>query len=143
MRPIGTGSPPGDQKGKLSLLASDTSELALQDVRIPRGNVLPGSGGLGSPLKCLTQARYGISWGAVGAAMACYREAVDYAKNRIQFEGKPIAQTQIQQVRIAEMLTEITKAQLLALRLGRMKDEGDDAPPARLSGEAQQRQHGV
>ncbi|WP_420633693.1 acyl-CoA dehydrogenase family protein [Candidatus Palauibacter sp.] len=117
-----------DQKGKLSLLASDTSELALQDVRIPRENLLPGSGGLRSPLKCLTQARYGISWGAVGAAMACYREAVDYAKNRIQFEGKPIAQTQIQQVRIAEMLTEITKAQLLALRLGRMKDEGTMRP---------------
>ena len=117
-----------DQKGKLSLLASDTSELALQDVRVPRTNLLPGSGGLKSPLKCLTQARYGISWGAVGAAMACYRESVEYAKNRLQFDGTPIAQTQIQQVRIADMLTEITKAQLLVLRLGRMKDEGTMRP---------------
>ncbi len=117
-----------DQKGKLSLLASDTSELVLRDVRVPRENILPGSGGLKSPLKCLTQARYGIAWGAVGAAMACYCEALDYAKNRVQFEGKPIAQTQIQQVRLAEMLTEITKAQLLALRLGRMKDDGTMRP---------------
>ncbi len=117
-----------DQKGKLSLLASDTSELVLQDVRVPRANLLPGSGGLKSPLKCLTQARYGISWGAVGAAMACYRESVEYAKNRVQFDGTPIAQTQIQQVRIADMLTEITKAQLLCLRLGRMKDEGTMRP---------------
>ena len=117
-----------DQKGKLSLLASDTSELVLQDVRVPRANVLPASGGLKSPLKCLTQARYGISWGAVGAAMGCYRESVEYAKNRVQFDGTPIAQTQIQQVRIADMLTEITKAQLLCLRLGRMKDEGTMRP---------------
>jgi glutaryl-CoA dehydrogenase len=117
-----------DQKGKLSLLASDTSELVLQDVRIPAENLLPESGGLKSPLKCLTQARYGIAWGAVGAAMACYCEGLDYAKNRVQFAGKPIAATQIQQVRIADMLTEITKAQLLALRLGRMKDEGTMRP---------------
>jgi len=113
-----------DQEGKLSLLASDTSELVLQDVRVPADNLLPGTAGLKSPLMCLTQARYGIAWGGVGAAMACYCEALEYAKNRVQFEGKPIAATQIQQVRLADMLTEITKAQLLALRLGRLKDEG-------------------
>jgi glutaryl-CoA dehydrogenase len=117
-----------DQKGKLSLLASDTSELVLQDVRVPDSNLLPGSGGLKSPLMCLTQARYGIAWGAVGAAMACYDEAVSYSKNRVQFGGKPIAATQIQQIRMAEMLTEITKAQLLVLRLGRLKDAGTMRP---------------
>ncbi len=117
-----------DQKGKLSLLASDTSELVLQDVRVPDANLLPESGGLKSPLMCLTQARYGVAWGAVGAAMACYCEALEYAKNRLQFDGTPIAATQIQQVRLAEMLTEITKAQLLAFRLGRMKDDGTMRP---------------
>ncbi|MFW6192635.1 MAG: acyl-CoA dehydrogenase family protein [Gemmatimonadota bacterium] len=117
-----------DQEGKLSLLASDTSELALQDVRVPDENLLPESGGLKSPLMCLTQARYGIAWGAVGAAMACYTEALDYAKNRVQFHGEPIAATQLQQTRLAEMLTDITKAQLLALRLGRLKDEGTMRP---------------
>jgi glutaryl-CoA dehydrogenase len=116
-----------DQKGKLSLLASDTSELALQDVRVPEANLLPNSGGLKSALKCLTQARYGIAWGVIGAAMACYWEALEYAKSRVQFE-RPIAGYQIQQVRLAEMLTEITKAQLLALRLGRLKDEGRVRP---------------
>ena len=117
-----------DQKGKLSLLASDTSELVLQDVRVPAANLLPESGGLKSPLNCLTQARYGISWGAIGAAMACFCEARDYSKTRIQFDGKPIGATQIQQVRLANMLTEITKAQLLAYRLGRMKDAGTMTP---------------
>ena len=117
-----------DQEGKLSLLASDTSELVLQDVRVPGSALLPKSGGLKSPLMCLTQARYGIAWGAIGAAMACYREAVDYAKNRVQFAGKPIGATQIQQVRLAEMLTEITKAQLVALQLGRLKDAGTFTP---------------
>lgn len=117
-----------DQKGKLSLLASDTSELVLQDVRVPDANVLPGSGGLKSPLNCLTQARYGISWGAIGAAMACFCEARDYSKTRIQFDGKPIGATQIQQVRLADMLTEITKAQLLTLQLGRLKDAGTMTP---------------
>ena len=116
-----------DQEGKLALLASDTSELALQDVRVPEANLLPTSGGLKSPLKCLTQARYGIAWGAIGAAMACYWEALEYAKSRVQFE-KPIAGYQILQIRLAEMLTEITKAQLLALRLGRLKDEGRVRP---------------
>jgi len=117
-----------DQEGKLSLLASDTSELVLQDVRVPDSALLPKSDGLKSPLMCLTQARYGIAWGAIGAAMACYREAVDYAKNRVQFAGKPIGATQIQQVRLAEMLTDITKAQLLALQLGRLKDAGTYTP---------------
>ncbi|HXI20181.1 MAG TPA: acyl-CoA dehydrogenase family protein [Gemmatimonadales bacterium] len=110
-----------DQRGKLSLRASDTSELALQDVRLPPDAILPGSGGLKSPLMCLTQARYGIAWGAVGAAMACYDEALSYSRQRIMF-GRPIAQTQIQQVRLADMLTAITRAQLLVLHLGRLKD---------------------
>src|SRR5437660_5656317 len=112
-----------DQKGKLSLRASDTSELVLQDACIPKDALLPESGGLKSPLMCLTQARYGIAWGAVGAAMACYDEAVSYAKNRLMF-GKPIGGFQLQQARLAEMLTEITKAQLLCLQLGRLKDQG-------------------
>jgi glutaryl-CoA dehydrogenase len=116
-----------DQKGKLSLRASDTSELVLQDVRLPKDALLPRSGGLKSPLMCLTQARYGISWGAVGAAMACYDEAVSYAKTRVMF-GKPIGAFQLQQARLAEMLTEITKAQLLCLQLGRLKDAGTMTP---------------
>ncbi len=116
-----------DQHGKLSLRASDTSELVLQDVLVPRDALLPESEGLKSPLMCLTQARYGIAWGAVGAAMACYEEAVSYAKNRVMF-GKPIARFQIQQARLAEMLTEITKAQLLCLQLGRLKDAGTMRP---------------
>jgi glutaryl-CoA dehydrogenase len=116
-----------DQKGKLSLRASDTSELILQDAKLPKDALLPKSGGIKSPLMCLTQARYGIAWGVVGAAMACYDEAVRYAKNRIMF-NRPIGQTQIQQVRLAEMLTEITKAQLLAVQLGRLKDQGTMTP---------------
>jgi glutaryl-CoA dehydrogenase len=116
-----------DQKGKLSLRASDTSELVLQDVRLPKDAILPKSGGLKSPLMCLTQARYGISWGAIGAAMACYDEAVSYARNRVMF-GKPIGAFQLQQARLAEMLTEITKAQLLCLQLGRLKDAGTMTP---------------
>ena len=116
-----------DQKGKLSLLASDTSELVLQDVRLPASALMPGSTGMRSPLMCLTQARYGISWGAVGAAMACFCEAVDYAGERVMFDG-PIAGKQIQQVRIADMLTSITQGQLLCLRLGRLKDEGKMSP---------------
>src|SRR3982075_3781605 len=116
-----------DQKGKLSLRASDTSELVLQDVHVPKDAVLPKSGGLKSPLMCLTQARYGIAGGAIGAAMACYDEALRYAGSRVMFD-KPIAATQIQQVRLAEMLTEITKAQLLCLQLGRLKDGGKATP---------------
>jgi glutaryl-CoA dehydrogenase len=116
-----------DQKGKLSLRASDTSELILEDVHLPKDALLPKSGGLKSPLSCLSQARYGIAWGAIGAAMACYDEALSYAKQRIMFD-RPIGQTQIQQVRLADMLTEITKAQLLALQLGRLKDAGTVTP---------------
>jgi glutaryl-CoA dehydrogenase len=116
-----------DQEGKLSLRASDTSEIHLEDVHLPADAVLPGSGGLKSPLMCLTQARYGIAWGAVGAAMACYDEALRYARQRVMF-SRPIAATQIQQVRLVDMLTEITKAQLLALQLGRLKDAGTVTP---------------
>ncbi len=116
-----------DQKGKLSLLASDTSELVLDDVRLGADALLPGTAGLKSPLRCLTQARYGISWGAVGAAMGCYHEALSYAGERIMFQG-PIAGKQIQQVRIADMLTGITQGQLVALRLGRLKDAGTMTP---------------
>jgi glutaryl-CoA dehydrogenase len=116
-----------DQKGKLSLLASDTSELHLHDVELPADALLPGSSGLKSPLMCLTQARYGISWGAVGAAMACFDEARRYAKERVMFDG-PIGGKQIQQVRLAEMLTGITQAQLVCLHLGRLKDKGTMTP---------------
>ncbi|HET7553806.1 MAG TPA: acyl-CoA dehydrogenase family protein [Gemmatimonadaceae bacterium] len=116
-----------DQKGKLSLRASDTSELVMQDVHLPANAILPNSGGLKSPLMCLTQARYGIAWGAIGAAMACFEEASSYACNRVMF-GKPIAAFQLQQARLAEMLTEIVKGQLLVLHLGRLKDEGKLTP---------------
>jgi len=116
-----------DQKGKLSLLASDTSELVFQDVELPADAMLPESKGLKSPLMCLTQARYGIAWGAVGAAMACFDEARSYAKERVMFGG-PIGGKQIQQVRLADMLTGITTGQLLCYRLGRMKDEGTMTP---------------
>ena len=116
-----------DQKGKLSLRASDTSELVLEDVHVGTDALLPNSGGLKSPLMCLTQARYGIAWGGVGAAMACYDEALRYAKTRIMFD-RPIAAFQLQQARLADMLTEITKAQLLALQLGRLKDRGTMTP---------------
>jgi len=116
-----------DQKGKLSLRASDTSELVLQDVHLSKDAILPKSGGLKSPLMCLTAARYGIAWGAVGAAMACYDEAVSYAKQRVMF-GKPLGGFQLQQARLADMLTEITKAQLLCVQLGRLKDDGKSTP---------------
>jgi glutaryl-CoA dehydrogenase len=116
-----------DQKGKLSLLASDTSELVFQDIELPADAILPESGGLKSPLMCLTQARFGIAWGAVGAAMACFHEALSYSKERVMFET-PIGGKQIQQVRLADMLTSITQAQLVCHRLGRMKDEGTMTP---------------
>ena len=113
-----------DQKGKLSLLASDTSELYLEDVEVPDSALMPGSdGGLKHPLMCLTQARYGIAWGAIGAAQACFDEARSYATERVMFDG-PIGGKQIQQVRLADMLTGITQAQLLVLQLGRLKDLG-------------------
>ena len=114
-------------KGKLSLRASDTSELTFDNVHLAADAVLPKSGGLKSPLMCLTQARYGISWGATGAAMACYEEAVSYATNRVMFD-RPIGGFQIQQVRLADMITEIVKAQLVSLHLGRLKDAGTFTP---------------
>ena len=116
-----------DQKGKLSLRASDTSELVFQDVPLPADAILPKSGGLKSPLMCLTQARYGISWGAIGAAMGCFEEALAYSKSRIMFD-RPIGGFQIQQTRLADMLTEIVKAQLVSLHLGRLKDAGTFTP---------------
>lgn len=116
-----------DQKGKLSLRASDTSELVFQDVRLPADAILPKSGGLKSPLMCLTQARYGISWGVLGAAIACYEEALAYAGTRVMF-GRPIGGFQLQQERLANMVTEIVKGQLLALHLGRLKDAGTFTP---------------
>jgi len=103
--------------------ASITSELSLQDCHIPAENLLPRSDGLKSPLGCLTQARYGIAWGAVGAAMACYDAALRYARERIQY-GKPIGSFQLVQRKLVLMLNEITKAQLLCLQLGRLKDQG-------------------
>ena len=108
--------------GKWSLRASVTSGLSLQDVRIPAENVLPGSGGLKSPLMCLNQARYGIGWGAIGAAMSCYDTALQYAKVRKQFRDQPIASHQLVQEKLVWMISEITKAQLLALQVGRLKD---------------------
>ncbi|RPH47138.1 MAG: acyl-CoA dehydrogenase [Planctomycetota bacterium] len=110
-------------KGKLSLRASDTGEIVLRDCEVPEENRLPGVQGLKSALSCLNQARYGIAWGAVGAAMGCYEEALDYAKQRVQFT-KPIAGYQLVQRKLVEMVTEITKAQLLCLQLGRLKDQG-------------------
>ncbi len=108
---------------KASMRASVTSELVLENVRVREEDVLPGGVGLGKPLSCLTQARYGIAWGAVGAAIACYDEALGYARERMAF-GRPIAATQIIQERLVNMLTEITTAQLLAYQLGRLKDAG-------------------
>jgi glutaryl-CoA dehydrogenase len=112
-----------DIQGKFSLRASITSELFLQDVEVPEANRLPGAQGMKGPLSCLTQARYGIAWGALGAAMACYDEAVAYSRER-QVAGGPLAGKQLTQEKLVFMLTEITKGQLLALRVGRLKDEG-------------------
>jgi glutaryl-CoA dehydrogenase len=108
---------------KWSLRASATGELIFDNVKVPKENLLPGKSGLGAPLSCLDSARFGIAWGAIGAAMDCYDTALRYAKERIQFD-KPIAATQLQQKKLAEMITEITKAQLLAWRLGVLRDEG-------------------
>jgi glutaryl-CoA dehydrogenase len=110
--------------GKWSLRASVTSGLSLQDVHVPAANLLPGTDGLKSPLMCLNQARYGISWGAIGAAMACYDTALHYAKVRKQFHGEPIASHQLIQEKLVWMASEISKAQLLSLHVGRMKDAG-------------------
>jgi len=111
-----------EMTGKHSLRASVTSELIFQDCKIPKENIFPKTEGLKSPLMCLNQARYGIAWGVIGSAMACYDTALNYAKSRIQF-GKPIASFQITQVKLVFMVTEITKAQLLCLQLGRLKDQ--------------------
>ena len=108
---------------KWSLRASATGELIFDNVKIPKENILPNKDGLGAPLGCLDSARYGIAWGAIGAAMDCYDTALRYSKERIQFD-KPIAGTQLQQKKLAEMITEITKAQLLTWRLGVLKNEG-------------------
>jgi len=108
---------------KLSMRASVTSELILDDVRVPARDELPGAQGLKAPLSCLNEARYGIVWGVLGAAIACYRSALEYAKARVQFD-RPIAGYQITQEKLVNMLTEITKGQLLALQLGRLKDQG-------------------
>jgi len=113
-----------DVHGKWSLRASVTSSLSLQDVRIPCQNILPKSDGLKSALMCLNQARYGIAWGALGAAMACYDTALQYALFRKQFHDKPIASHQLVQEKLVWMLSEITKGQLLVLQVGRLKDEG-------------------
>src|SRR5437667_390716 len=112
-----------DIHGKWSLRASVTSSLSLQDVRIPQSNLLPASGGLKSPLMCLNQARYGIAWGAVGAAMACYDCALQYSLFRKQFREQPIASHQLVQEKLAWMISEITKGQLLVLQVGRLKDK--------------------
>jgi glutaryl-CoA dehydrogenase len=116
-----------DIKGKFSLRASVTSELFLQDVELPEANRLPNAKGFSGPLSCLTQARYGIAWGVIGAAMACYDEALQYSKDRI-VQGGPLASKQLTQQKFAIMLTEITKAQLMALHVGRIKDAGNLEP---------------
>jgi glutaryl-CoA dehydrogenase len=120
-----------DIHGKFSMRASITSELSFQDCRIPVANRLPGAAGLKAPLSCLSQARYGIAWGAVGAAMACYDWALQYAQTRVQF-GKPIGAFQLVQRKLVWMVTEITKAQLLCLQLGRLKD-GPGVRPQQVS----------
>lgn len=109
--------------GKLSLRASPTGELVFDNVKVPKGNLLPNKNGLGAPMGCLDSARYGIAWGTLGVAMECYDTALRYAKERIQF-GKPIAAFQLTQKKLAEMVTEITKAQLLTWRLGVLRNEG-------------------
>jgi glutaryl-CoA dehydrogenase len=114
--------------GKLSMRASVTASLALSDVRVPESAMLPGAKGLKGPLGCLSQARYGIGWGVIGAAMDCYETARSYSVLRKQFDDKPIASHQLVQEKLADMITEITKAQLLALHAGRLKDDGKIEP---------------
>ena len=120
-----------DMPHKMSLRASITSELVFQDCRIPAENLLPGVEGLKGPLSCLTEARHGIIWGVLGSAAACYESALDYAKSRVQFD-RPIAGYQLTQEKLVDMLVEITKGQLLALHIGRLKDQGK-ATPAHIS----------
>lgn len=111
-------------KGKFSLRVSITSELHLQDCIVPEENILPNGSGLKAPLGCLTQARFGIAWGVVGAANACYHEALHYAKSRTIFEGRPLASYQLAQAKLAKMVQEITKGQLLVIQLGKLKESG-------------------
>lgn len=120
-----------ETENKWSLRASATGELIFQDVKVPKENLLPQKNGLGAPLMCLDSARYGISWGAIGAAMDCYYTALTYAKEREQF-GKPIGGFQLQQKKLAEMITEITKAQFMTFRLGQLRNE-DKATTAQIS----------
>jgi len=121
-----------DIHGKLSMRASVTSSLSLADCRVPDSAILPGAKGLRAALSCLTQARYGIGWGAIGAAMECYETARQYSIVRKQFDDRPIASHQLVQSKLADMINEITKAQLLALHVGRLKDQGK-ADPAHVS----------
>jgi glutaryl-CoA dehydrogenase len=116
-----------DQKGKHSLRASDTSEVSFNDVELPEDAILPKTGGLKSPLMCLTQARYGIAWGSIGAATACFEQALEYCKTREVFDA-PLGSKQIQQQHLADMLTQITLAQVLVYQLARMKDAGTYTP---------------
>ena len=118
--------------GKMSLRSSETGEIVLEDCRVPAENVLMGKRGLGAPLACLNQARFGIAWGAIGAAKACFYCALDYAKTRIQF-GKPIAHKQLVQLELCDMASEIIKAEHLALHYGRLKDEKKKLEPAMVS----------
>ncbi len=121
-----------DIHGKYSLRASVTSSLSMTDCKIPQENVLPGVDGLKGPLSCLNQARYGIGWGAIGAAMACYDAALTYAKQRKQFNNRPIASHQLVQEKLVWIITEITKAQFLMLQVGRLKDQ-DRVHPSHIS----------
>jgi glutaryl-CoA dehydrogenase len=121
-----------DIHGKLSMRASVTSSLALSDCRVPASAMLPGARGLKGPLSCLSQARFGIGWGVLGAAMDCYETARQYSIDRKQFDGRPIASHQLVQEKLAWMITEITKAQLLAIQAGRIKDQGK-IDPAHIS----------
>jgi glutaryl-CoA dehydrogenase len=127
-----TGFSASELHGKLSMRASVTSSLSFAECRLPESAILPGAKGLKSPLACLTQARYGIGWGVIGAAMDCYETARSYSVLRKQFDDRPIASHQLVQEKLANMITEITKAQLLALHIGRLKDKGA-ADPAHIS----------
>lgn len=120
-----------EMHGKWSLRASATGELVFDNVKVPKENILPGRSGLGAPLSCLDSARYGIAWGAIGAAMDCYDSALRYSKERVQFD-RPIGGFQLQQKKLAEMVTEITKAQLMVYRLGQLKN-ADKATSAQIS----------
>ena len=127
---------------KFSLRASVTSALFFDNVVVPEANLLPGVKGLKGPLSCLTQARYGITWGVIGAAQACLAQLIDYTKTRVMF-GRPLAATQAIQLRLAEMARKITTAQLLSHQLGRLKDQGKMQPRAGVAREVEQLPHGA